>query len=99
MGIRIETLADEAVSTIKTEVDRVGLEMLDLDRLIHEAVDGSVPIYNGDLAEYLAHELALGYDGDSAQLSQHDDIWNFLKARIYEEVDQLVRPEIQELLT
>ena len=89
-GIKIMDLADRAVGSIKDEMEKQDdLSTWDHERCIHETVDSLVPSANWELIEFLADDTDIGWESDIHTLEHQDNIFTFLRGRIFEEVERL----------
>ena len=88
------------IESLHSSLDEERQELLDdvyADDRLHEIVDGTVPVYYGQLAECLQSDHALGYVDDEGLLAIYADdlhqrssisVWNFLQVTIYERLMQ-----------
>jgi len=95
-GIKIMDLADRAVGSIKDEMEKQDdLSTWDHERCIHETVDSLVPSANWELIEFLADDTDIGWESDIHTLENQDNIFTFLRGRIFEEVERHVLYDTQ----
>ena len=73
------------------------LESSDIQDRLHEMSDNSVPIYNWDLAQYLANDLGLAWADDDC-LAPDADIFARLQWSIYERLQSAASEAIQSLI-
>ena len=96
MGIKIEQLADRAVESIKEEWEKQDdPSTWDHERCIHETIDSIIPSANWEMIEFLADDTDLGWESDIHTLENQDNIFTFLRGRIFEEVEQKVLYDTQ----
>ena len=91
MGFKIEQLAQRAVESIKDEWEKQEDQSTwDHERCIDETVDSIIPHANWEIIEFLADDHQLGWVSDIHTLDNQDNIFTFLRGRIFEEVKQHV---------
>ena len=91
MGFKIEQLAQRAVESIKEEWEKQDDQSTwDHERCIHETIDSIIPSANWEMIEFLADDTDLGWESDIHTLENQDNIFDFLRGRIFEEVEQKV---------
>ena len=95
-GIKIENLASRAVESIKEEWEKQDDQSTwDHERCIHETIDSIIPSANWEMIEFLADDTDLGWESDIHTLENQDNIFDFLRGRIFEEVEQKVLYDTQ----
>ena len=96
MGFKIEQLAQRAVESIKEEWEKQDDQSTwDHERCIHETIDSIIPSANWEMIEFLADDTDLGWESDIHTLENQDNIFDFLRGRIFEEVEQKVLYDTQ----
>tara|TARA_B100000745_G_scaffold177274_1_gene116120 strand:+ start:93 stop:518 length:426 start_codon:yes stop_codon:yes gene_type:complete len=96
MGFKIEQLAQRAVESIKDEWEKQDDQSTwDHERCIHETIDSLTPDANWELIEFLADDTDLGWESDIHTLDNQDNIFTFLRGRIFEEIEQKVLYDTQ----
>ena len=96
MGFKIEQLAQRAVESIKEEWEKQDDQSTwDHERCIHETIDSIIPSANCEMIEFLADDTDLGWESDIHTLENQDNIFDFLRGRIFEEVEQKVLYDTQ----
>ena len=96
MGFKIEQLAQRAVESIKDEWEKQEDQSTwDHERCIDETVDSIIPHANWEIIEFLADDHQLGWQSDIHTLKNQDNIFDFLRGRIFEEVEQKVLYDTQ----
>ena len=96
MGFKIEQLAQRAVESIKDEWEKQDDQSTwDHERCIHETIDSIIPSANWELIEFLADDTHLGWESDIHTLDNQDNIFTFLRGRIFEEIEQKVLYDTQ----
>ena len=102
MSFKIEQLAQNAIDGIREEIRNLSqdeLESLDQQRLLSESIEAQVPVYYGEVVEdLLAQDHDLGYESDNTLMSHFGDVFEFVKARIHEEIEIIVIGKIGEWL-
>ena len=95
-GMKIMDLAGRSVESIKDEMEKQdALSTWDHERCIHETVDSIIPSANWELIEFLADDTDLGWESDIHTLKNQDNIFTFLRGRIFEEVERHVLCDTQ----
>ena len=95
-SIKIEQLAQRAVESIKEEWEKQDDQSTwDHERCIHETIDSIIPSANWEMIEFLADDTDLGWESDIHTLENQDNIFDFLRGRIFEEVEQKVLYDTQ----
>ena len=95
-SMKIMDLADRAVESIKEEWLKQDCDSTwDHERCIHETVDSLIPDANWEIIEFLADDTDLGWESDIHTLDNQDNIFTFLRGRIFEEVEQKVLYDTQ----
>ena len=95
-GMKIMDLAGRSVESIKDEMEKQDdLSTWDHERCIHETVDSIIPSANWELIEFLADDTDLGWESDIHTLENQDNIFTFLRGRIFEEVERHVLYDTQ----
>jgi hypothetical protein len=90
-GMKIMDLASRSVESIKEEWEKQDdPSTWDLERCIHETVDSIIPHANWEIIEFLADDTDLGWESDIHTLENQDNIFTFLRGRIFEEVERHV---------
>ena len=96
MGFKIEQLADRAVESIKEEWEKQDdSSTWDHERCIHETIETVTPDSNWEMIEFLADDTDLGWESDIHTLGNQDNIFEFLRGRIFEEIEQIVLDKVQ----
>jgi len=95
MSIKIERLAKNICDEIRSEIDNMSAEefsTFDSERLIIEEIDRQMPTSNWEYIEYLKDDTDLGFESDSGfvSISSCENIFQFVQARIYEELTNQV---------
>jgi len=80
-------LKEEIESQVKDEARELFEGAYPEDR-IHEIADGSVPIYNADLADVLASDPEVAYMDDPGLAEGCDDLYRRIAISIYEKLTQ-----------
>ena len=95
-SINMEQLAQRAVESIKEEWEKQDDQSTwDHERCIHETIDSIIPSANWEMIEFLADDTDLGWESDIHTLENQDNIFDFLRGRIFEEVEQKVLYDTQ----
>ena len=95
-GMKIMNLAGRAVESIKEEWLKQDCDSTwDHELCIHETVDSIIPHANWEMIEFLADDTDLGWESDIHTLENQDNIFTFLRGRIFEEVERHVLFETQ----
>ena len=95
-GIKIMDLAGRAVESIKEEWLKQDCDSTwDHERCIHETVDSLTPDANWEIIEFLADDTDLGWESDIHTLDNQDNIFTFLRGRIFEEIERHVLCDTQ----
>jgi len=92
----IEALEDTLAEYVESEwLDIIGSDCIS-DRL-HEFVEDFIPIYNYDLACYLANDASLASVDDSGLIDGVTDIFQIIGVSIYERLTATVYEKVKEL--
>jgi hypothetical protein len=95
MSIKTENLATTAVESIKEEMEKQeDISTWNHERCIDETIDSIIPHANWEIIEFLADDTDLGFESDINTLGNQDNIFEFLRGRIFEEVEILVLDKI-----
>ena len=95
-SMKIMDLAGRAVESIKEEWLKQDCDSTwDHERCIHETVDSLTPDANWEIIEFLADDTDLGWESDIHTLDNQDNIFTFLRGRIFEEIEQKVLYDTQ----
>lgn len=95
-GMKIMDLAGRAVESIKEEWLKQDCDSTwDHERCIHETIDSLTPDANWELIEFLADDTDLGWESDIHTLDNQDNIFTFLRGRIFEEIERHVLCDTQ----
>ena len=95
MSIKTENLATTAVESIKEEMEKQeDISTWNHERCIDETIDSIIPHANWEIIEFLADDTDLGFESDINTLGNQDNIFEFLRGRIFEEVEIIVLDKI-----
>ena len=94
IDILCESLADE----IESNFIEIISDNYSTDR-ITELCDSWVPVYNYDLAQYLANNFNLAYPDDIGVIEGETDIFKIISWSIYESLNNAAYEKMQELIS
>ena len=86
------------IESLHSSLDEERQELLDdvyADDRLHEIVDGTVPVYYGELAECLQSDHALAYVDDEGLIDDFS-VWRIIQVAIYERLMQEAQAWIDE---
>ena len=97
MGLRIEQLADKVAEDIQDEIKDMSpsdIQDINHERLIGELIQVQVPDFYSECTDMVTEDLNLGFESDLTTLANHSDIFTFIQARIFEEIEQIVLSKV-----
>ena len=86
------------IESLHSSLDEERQELLDdvyADDRLHEIVDGTVPVYYGELAECLQSDHTLAYVDDEGLIDDFS-VWRIIQVAIYERLMQEAQAWIDE---
>ena len=94
-GMKIENLATRVVEIIDAEMKlQEDISTWNHERCINETIDSIIPHSNWEIIEFLADDTDLGFESDINTLGNQDNVFEFLRGRIFEEVEIIVLDKI-----